>query len=289
MRIEHVRPERRHRSTAKGAGMDSVIIRSTPTCFAIMAVGPIPGDADMASAMSIARECGSGRVMTVFLVLLGVGLVVLGALVLIRYPDRPGGTIRWHKLEISSKGAGLPLIVVGVVVATAAVIVPATHPGATGGDSSDSAGGPPQIPGLDVVPSTTCTNTFFAQDPPVEARRIRSVELGALDRRVLAVGEPEDTEFGMVFSDTVSAPTPRVLGAMKLSHRPDLGFQVAATVDEQTCQPAGLALASDPGLPAPTALGNYVWVTFRLASTPYVLLLNSSNASTEVLVRFNKK
>lgn len=93
----------------------------------------------------------------------------------------------------------------------------------------------------------------------------------------------------MVLSDTLSSSTPRVLGAVKLSRRPGVGFRVTGVVEDQTCQPVGLTLASDPGVPAPAALSNYVWVTFRLAAVPYVLLLNSSNANTEVLVTLNRK
>lgn len=160
------------------------------------------------------------------------------------------------------KGAGLPLIALG---------------------------GRPQVPGLDVTLQTDCTNKFFSQDPPVDLTRVRSVELDADDRRVLGLGEKQDAEFGMVFSDTLSSPTPRVLGAMKLSRRSGVGFHVTGMIDDQTCQPTGLALASQPGVPAPAALGNYIWVTFGLGGTRYVLLQNSSNANTEVLVTFNKK
>jgi hypothetical protein len=50
-------------------------------------------------------------------VLLGVGLavVIFGAVILLFIPNRPGGTITLPgKVEVSSKGAGLPLIVVGI-------------------------------------------------------------------------------------------------------------------------------------------------------------------------------
>jgi len=226
--------------------------------------------------------------MVVVLVVLGVGLVALGAVVLMRYPDRPGGVIRFLNLEVGSKGAGLPLIALGVALAVTTVVVPGTVP-STGEDSSNSAGSEPQIPGLDVAPQTDCTSWFFAQSPPVDSARVRSVELDANDRRVLTVGERQDAEFGMVLSDTISFTTPRVLGAVKLSRRPGVGFYGTGVVDEQTCQPVRLALASDPGVPAPVALGDYVWVTFRLGGAPYVLLLNSSNANTEVLVTLHSK
>ncbi|MGH4024218.1 MAG: hypothetical protein ACRDRV_06495 [Pseudonocardiaceae bacterium] len=226
--------------------------------------------------------------MVIVIVVLGMGLVALGAVVLMRYPDRPGGVIRFHNVEVGSKGAGLPLIVLGAALAVAAVVIPGTvH--SPGEDSSDSGAGEPQVPGLDVVPQTDCTRWFFAQRPPADSARVRSVELDATDRRVLTVGERQDAEFGMVLSDTISSTTPRVLGAVKLSQRPGVGFHISGIADEQTCQPVTVALASDPGVPAPAALGDYIWVTFRLGGAPYVLLLNSSNANTEVLVTLHRK
>lgn len=220
--------------------------------------------------------------------LVGIGLVVVGVVVLIRFPDRPGGLVRFRGLEVGSKGAGLPLVVVGVVLAVvAATTIGTQDPPAT--SSPGAEGGPPRVPGLDAPPRTDCTSDFLAQDPAVDPARIRSAELDAVDRRVLAVGERQDLEFGLVFSDTLSSTKPIVLGAMKLSRQRASGFRVSGVIDEQTCAPTGLALSSNPGVPAPAALGDYVWVTFRLADTPYVLLLNSSNANTEVLVTLHRK
>jgi hypothetical protein len=196
--------------------------------------------------------------------------------------------IRFHNVEFSSKGAGLPLIALGAALSVIAAVVIPRNGGAEMGPS-DQTGGQPQVPGLDVTPQTDCTNTFFSQNPAVDLTRVRSVELDADSRRVLGLGEKQDAEFGMVFSDTLSSPTPRVLGAMKLSRRSGVGFHVTGVIDDQSCQPTGLALASQPGVPAPAALGNYVWVTFGLGGTRYVLLLNSSNANTEVLVTLNEK
>ena len=48
------------------------------------------------------------------LVIVGVAIVVLGAFILLLFPDRPGGRIGWQGAEVSSIGAGLPLIVVGI-------------------------------------------------------------------------------------------------------------------------------------------------------------------------------
>jgi hypothetical protein len=115
------------------------------------------------------------------------------------------------------------------------------------------------------------------------------VELEAVDRRVLGVGERQDTEFGLVFSDTLSSTVPQVLGAMRLFRRPGVGFHVISVVEEQTCQPVGVSDASAPGVPAPAALGDYARVLFLLAGKEYVLLLNSSNDNTEVLVTLNRR
>jgi hypothetical protein len=56
------------------------------------------------------------------LVVLGVVLIAFGAVVLLRYADRPGGTIKWMGAEVTSKGAGLPLIALGVMMIGFAVV-----------------------------------------------------------------------------------------------------------------------------------------------------------------------
>ena len=50
------------------------------------------------------------------LLIIGVGLVAFGAFVLIRMPMRPGGTVKTKWFEVSSVGAGLPLIVIGAAL-----------------------------------------------------------------------------------------------------------------------------------------------------------------------------
>lgn len=237
------------------------------------------------------QKLGKIVVMVVLLVL-GIAVVALGVFVLVRYPDRPGGVIRVHNMEVSSTGAGLPLIVLGIALVVVTAVVPGPDRAAeshTGSNADGQSGGDIDLPALDTVPQTACTGRFFAQHPPVDATRVRSVELGVEDRRVLGVGESQSTEFGLVLSDTLVAETPRVLGAVKLSRRTGVGFRVAGMVEEPTCQPVGLSLASDPGLPAPAALGDYVWVTFRLQEVAYSMLLNSSNANSEVLIGFARR
>ncbi|MGH8906108.1 MAG: PASTA domain-containing protein [Egibacteraceae bacterium] len=69
------------------------------------------------------------------LLIVGVALGVFGALVLLKFPDRPGGTIRVHRMEVSSTGAGLPLIALGIAV----MVLSASGAGT-------SSGGPAQRP-----------------------------------------------------------------------------------------------------------------------------------------------
>ena len=53
--------------------------------------------------------------MNFIVMVVGIGLMIFGALVLLKFPYRPGGKITWGGIEISSMGAGLPLIVLGVI------------------------------------------------------------------------------------------------------------------------------------------------------------------------------
>ncbi len=155
--------------------------------------------------------------------------------------------------------AGVGVVLVLLVVA---VVANSRSP-------SSETGGGSGVTGLAVAPKTDCTSTYFARRPPVGSSRVRSVELEAQDRRVLGVGERQDTEFGLVFSDTLSSTVPRVLGAAKLFRRPGVGFHVISMVDERTCRPVGVSVESDQGVPAPAALGDYVRLTFALGGKSY--------------------
>jgi hypothetical protein len=58
----------------------------------------------------------------VVLFLLGAAVAVFGAVVLLRFPDRPGGQVSILGVHVSSLGAGLPLIAIGVVVMLTAAL-----------------------------------------------------------------------------------------------------------------------------------------------------------------------
>src|SRR4051794_8104467 len=52
--------------------------------------------------------------MSLVLVAAGCALLLFGGVVLLRYSDRPGASIKWLGVEVSSAGAGLPLVALGV-------------------------------------------------------------------------------------------------------------------------------------------------------------------------------
>ena len=49
------------------------------------------------------------------LLMVGLGLLIFGAFILLKFPHRPGGKIAIGSAEVSSVGAGLPLIFLGVL------------------------------------------------------------------------------------------------------------------------------------------------------------------------------
>jgi hypothetical protein len=142
------------------------------------------------------------------LVVVGIALVGLGALVLLKFPDRPGGKIAWHGLEVSSVGAGLPLIVLGVV----AIVIagPIRFPGASPAFSVDTPGAEP---GSARVP----------------AERIVTLEDGTHDRDIIEADQPKDQPIRIKF-----AQNRRTLGALTLLPFPKDGlFAVQDIVDAQ--------------------------------------------------------
>jgi branched-chain amino acid transport system substrate-binding protein len=92
------------------------------------------------------RWCDVGRgaaailgTVIVLLAVVGVALVVFGALVTLKFPDRPGGDLRILGIEVRSPAAGLPLIVLGVAAIGMAASRAETPGG--GGDGGDGAPG----------------------------------------------------------------------------------------------------------------------------------------------------
>src|SRR5215207_3860026 len=92
--------------------------------------------------------------------IVGVVLVVFGLLILLKLPDRPGGDIQFAGLKVSSKGAGLPLVVLGV-----ACLAFAARGGAGGDDGNDKGAGTP-TPTASPTASPVMTPTPAATPSP---------------------------------------------------------------------------------------------------------------------------
>jgi hypothetical protein len=142
------------------------------------------------------------------LVIVGIALVGLGALVLLKFPDRPGGKVAWHGFEVNSVGAGLPLIVLGVVAIAIGgpiqfweakpafpVAIPGAEPGSAG----------------------------------VPAGRTVTLEDGTHDRDIIQVDQPKDQPISIKFTQNR-----RVIGALTLLPFPKDDFiKVRDVVDAQ--------------------------------------------------------
>jgi hypothetical protein len=133
--------------------------------------------------------------MLIALALLGVVLIVFGALVLLRYSDRPGGTIKWLGAEVTSKGAGLPLIALGVIsVAFAAVRYdPAQRP--LNGENADSVA----LKATGQQPNdSTCAVAWRSSVP---RDRVHTLEVGMRDVEVIGSHQPLDQPFVLVLTE----------------------------------------------------------------------------------------
>lgn len=180
--------------------------------------------------------------MTILLIALGIGLVVFGGFVLLRHADRPGGTLKWLGMEISSTGAGLPLVALGVLSIVFAVL---NAP--EGASSNDEQGRPSsdavtatepegeRSPGGDgsaAADLTGCFSEFFSSVP---ADRVARVELGMSDVPVIGPHQALDRPFGVVFTD---GGEPIGAARMRLYPGPNYGsdlYKIDAIVDG-SCQ-----------------------------------------------------
>ena len=196
--------------------------------------------------------------MHALLMVLGIALVIFGAVVLIRYSDRPGGTLKLLGMEVTSKGAGLPLIALGI----ACIALVVTRPATTEPE--------PDPPIVDLPTGTPACLASFLESVPAE--RIVTVEAGMRDMSIVSPPEPLDTPVALVLTDggaTVGAVRIRLVrGTDASSHL----FKVEEAVGAD-CQPARLSNASRPG--DPRNLPNWDVLRLRLGAADYDLRLGA--------------
>jgi hypothetical protein len=202
--------------------------------------------------------------MSYLLLAIGVGLILFGAVVLLRYSDRPGGTLRWLGLEVSSKGAGLPLIVLGIGCIAFAV----AHPSAAEREARGDSAAP-----LPAGRGGAVSGCFASLVGSVPADRVMNVEAGMRDLDVISPPQPLDAPFSLLFTENgepIGAVRLRLYrGSDSSSHL----FKVEAAMDA-ACRPAAIRNATRSG--DPRNLVNWDTLRLRLGATDYDLRVGAS-------------
>ena len=204
--------------------------------------------------------------MSSLLLVLGVGLVIFGAVVLIRYSDRPGGSLKWLGMEISSKGAGLPLIALGIASIAFTVTRPSTpEPDAPARSAADTAG-PPVLPATDAPGDVPAC--LAAVGGALPAERVVTVEAGMQSLAVVSPPQPLDLPVALLLTENGAA-----VGAVRLRlYRGSDSSSHLFKVEEALaadCRPARLRNESRGG--DPRNLTNWDVLRLRLGAHDYDL------------------
>ena len=211
---------------------------------------------------------GLGRTLGRVTVLLAVGVAVvaLGALVLLLFPHRPGGKIAWQGVEVSSIGAGLPLIVLGVVaIAIAGSGVVGRNSGNAGGQDASSAGS-----GGRASSESVCPDALEGVAPG----RVSDVPQGANSLVVVGRTASKTEPFGLRF-----VVADHVVGVLAARLLPGGQLQIKRFVDAD-CRPTHVeelggapveSLERGINYPIPALLGHSYLLSF-LYDGAYILI-----------------
>jgi hypothetical protein len=193
------------------------------------------------------------------LLVIGVVLVVFGGLVLLLFPDRPGGKLGWQGFEVSSVGAGLPVIVVGVV----AVGFAALHGNGFG------FGGPSAVSASSGSSATAgCLGKVFHGIP---AARESTLEVGASADSLVRPGQPVAGPVGLRLTDGG-----KTVGGIAFSYFEESQLIKVAAVVDAGCKPVSDLLDVDSPSRDPLALVNWDTLRMRLQGRLYYLRLGSA-------------
>jgi hypothetical protein len=182
----------------------------------------------------------------VALVTIGVLLIVFGGLVLLLFPDRPGGQFEFRGAVVQSVGAGLPLIVLGVVT----VIIGATQ------SSPEPAGSPfAEQPAVTTSPPTTTTGNppppdtsgpapspaAPPSDPPgacLEAFLEQEPRVNPAFQKLLPEGQTVKVQSGIAFA-LILTEDGQTTGAIRFNYEGVIGKPLVTVYDvvDASCQP----------------------------------------------------
>lgn len=201
---------------------------------------------------------------------LGIGLVVFGALVLIRFPDRPGGRIAWRGLELSSTGAGLPLIVLGLIAATMAasgladIDLPVVGADGGGGDHVED-------------PARGCLAGLFTDIPE---KRVVDVHSGAPDQWVVGLTQPKQPPVALILHEAG-----RPLGAVRFQLFPESGVFHIDQVVNASCRPLEDVRTSGE---TPDKVPKYGDLILSFENGTYRLNMGGDDENTHIEVDFQR-
>lgn len=209
-----------------------------------------------ASGLQAARRtvrylCG----VTVLIVLAaaGLGLLIFGGLVLLKFPDKPGGTIEARAFgqgfHFSSIGAGLPIIVIGAGLLIATAFIPTSEepgpPSIAPSPTDTTATSPTITPTVGPTPPAVPTGPSVCPDrllADVKKDRVQTMEVGATAQRVVREGQSKTELFGMRL--TVDG---QLVGAILLQYFPTSEiFKIRGVVDSKCGRVEDLRHVDDP-------------------------------------------
>lgn len=219
--------------------------------------------------------------MSITLIVGGL-LVIFGLLVLLKFPDRPGGKVAFGKFEVSSTGAGLPLVALGVVC----LLVGARDP--SGGFWPFAVGPPPTptaSPSPTPTPSASPTPGTQVDCPPAAggetdaSAAAAEVEAGTRELRVRPRADTSPSALRLSLTDNG-----RFAGLVALTlHSPyaNTFFKVGAVFDANCREVTDYENVSHPGSD-PAVLQNWGTLRLPLNGATYELRVGYTGRTFEV-------
>ena len=203
--------------------------------------------------------------MHLILVAVGIALIVFGAVVLLRFSDRPGGSIKWLGMEMSSTGAGLPLVGLGVGCILFAVMSPsgASEVPTAENESVSPAGGRTQL-AQGAVPE----DCFAAAIESIAADRVKTIEMGMRDVVVLRPDQAPEQPFGIILTENGQTIGSLRVRLFRLGNTSDDLYRIEELIDS-SCKPVE-PLSNSRGGP-PRDLINWDTVRMKLGDYQYLL------------------
>jgi hypothetical protein len=208
-------------------------------------------------------------------------LVIFGLLVLLKFPDRPGGKVALGKFEVSSTGAGLPLVALGVLC-----LLFGTR-GASegfwpfnGGATPIPTVGPSPTPSAGATPGARVDCAPDAGGEAVRNAATGDVEVGASEVRVRPRAGSPQPAFRLRLSDDG-----RFAGLVALTlHSAESSkpfFKVRAVFDRDCREVSDYENATQPGAD-PSVIQNWHALRLRLNGATYEMRLGHSAGALEV-------